>query len=313
MSRPPSNLSLSLRQLRAFVTIARVQSFTRAAEQLHITQPGLSGMVRDIEQQLDCRLFERTTRAVALTEHGLAFLPVATRVLADLDAAAASLGQLSAEGRRRLVVGATPVVASSILPQACQAFALTHPGVQVQVHDIDRAQVHAGVQNSELDAGFGVFLDAASGVRRTPLLDTELVLVQRAGERGAGPVRWSELQGGAPLLSLPHRNPIQKLVDARVKNDAPGESRQVFNQLHTALAMVEAGMGRAVLPSFVAAAARRYAVVLRPIVRPRVPLEFYEITRAGAPRNALLEEFGRCLVAVMKQHAQGAARAFAGP
>ncbi|WP_363320817.1 hypothetical protein [Ramlibacter sp.] len=68
------------------------------------------------------------------------------------------------------------------------------------------------------------------------------------------------------------------------------------------MAMVEAGAGRTVLPSFVAAAAQRYAVTLRPITRPRVPLEFYEITRAGAPRNALLVEFGRCLVGVMKQH-----------
>ena len=291
-----------MRQLRAFVAIARLQSFTRAAEQLHITQPGLSGMVRDIEQQLDCRLFERTTRAVALTEHGRAFLPVATRVLAELDAAASSLGQLSAQERRRLVLGATPVIASSILPQACRVFAETQPGVQVQVHDLDRAQVHAGVQDGELDAGFGVFLDAASGIRRTPLLQTELVLVDSAERSGgSGPLRWSEL-AGEPLLALPEKNPIRKLVDSHARPPATAEARQVFHHLHTLLAMVEAGAGRTVLPSFVAAAAARYAVALRPILRPRVALEFYEITRAGAPRNPLLVAFGRCLVGVMKEH-----------
>jgi DNA-binding transcriptional LysR family regulator len=295
-------MSLTMRQLRAFVTIAREHSFTRAAEQLHITQPGLSGMVREIEQQLDCRLFERTTRTVRLTEHGRAFLPVATRVLAELDAAASSLGQLSAQGRARLAVGATPVIASSILPQACSAFALTHPGVQVQVHDLDRAQVQAGVQDGTLDAGFGVFLDAASGIRRTPMLQTGLVLVRAAQQGGATTVRWSEVQAGPPLLGLPAKNPIQKLVDSHVVNAAPGEPRQVFHHLHTLLAMVEAGAGSTVLPSFVAAAAQRYRVVLCPITRPRVPLEFYEITRAGAPRSALLVEFGRCLVGVMKQY-----------
>lgn len=298
-----------MRQLRAFVSIARVQSFTRAAEQLHITQPGLSGMVREIEQQLDCRLFERTTRAVRLTEHGRAFLPVATRVLAELDEAASSLGQLSDKGRRRLVVGATPVIASSILPQACRAFALTHPGVQVQVHDLDRSHVHAAVQDGALDAGFGVFLDAASGIRRTPLLKTELVLVRNAQQGGKSAVRWSEVQAATPLLGLPEKNPIQKLVDSHVGAATPDEPRQAFNQLHTLLAMVEAGAGSSVLPSFVAAAAQRYGVVLQTITRPRVPLEFYEITRAGAPRNALLVEFGRCLVGVMKQYEPGAARA----
>jgi DNA-binding transcriptional LysR family regulator len=302
MIRPPSPMSLSMRQLRAFVAIARLQSFTRAAEQLHITQPGLSGMVRDIEQQLDCRLFERTTRAVALTEHGRAFLPVATRVLAELDAAAFSLGQLSALGRRRLAVGATPVIASSILPEACRAFAATQPGVQVEVHDLDRDQIQAGVQDGQLDAGFGVFLDAASGMRRTPMLKTSLVLVDGGtGERGT-PVRWSDLDEGPPLLALPANNPIQQLVDSHLPQPVPGNrAPQVFNHLHTLLAMVEIGAGRAVLPSFVGAAAERYEVVLRTIVRPKVHLDFYEITRAGAPRTELLVEFGRCLVATMRE------------
>ncbi|MBU1361276.1 MAG: LysR family transcriptional regulator [Gammaproteobacteria bacterium] len=298
MIRPPSPLNLSLRQLRAFATIARQQSFTRAAEQLHITQPGLSGMVRDIEAQLECRLFERTTRAVSLTEHGRAFLPVAMRVLAELDTAAASLSQLSDTGRRRLVVGATPVIASSIVPEACAAFARTHPGVQVVVHDLDRAQIQAGVQDGELDAGFGVFLDASSGLRRTPLHRTHLVLVA-PGTEPADSVRWSELSSGLPLLSLPAKNPIQKLVNSQLKSPNPGEA-QVFNHLHTLLAMVEAGLGRAVLPSFVVAAATRYRVTLRPLVRPKVHLDFYEITRAGAPRPALLVEFGKCLLATKR-------------
>lgn len=293
-----------MRQLRAFVAIARLHSFTRAAEQLHITQPGLSGMVRDIEQQLDCRLFERTTRAVALTPHGRAFLPVATRVLADLDAAASSLGQLSAVGRRRLLLGATPVIASSLLPEACRVFAQTQPGVQLEVHDLDRAQVHAGVQRGELDAGFGVFLDAAGGLRRTPLLKTALLLVVQEGDAGSGPLRWSELGTGAPLLALPAGNPIQQLVDTHLREAGieQGE-RQVFNQLHTLLAMVEAGSGRAVLPSFVRAAADRYRVALRPLARPKVHLDFYEITRSGAPRTDLLAAFARCLVATMKERA----------
>lgn len=291
-----------MRQLRAFVAIARSHSFTRAAEQLHITQPGLSGMVRDIEQQLDCRLFERTTRAVALTEHGRAFLPVATRVLAELDAVTSSLGKLSAAGRRRLVLGATPVIASSVLPEVCRAFAKTQPGVRVEIHDLDRAQIDAGVRNGELDAGFGVFLHAASGIRRTPLLKTTLVLVESGVRQRGAPVGWSELDQGTPLLALPEKNPIQELVDSHLKGGAAGGGpRQVFNHLHTLLAMVEAGAGRAVLPSFVAAAAARYGVGLRPIVRPRVYLDFYEITRAGAPRTEALVAFGRALVTTMRE------------
>lgn len=289
-----------MRQLRAFTTIARVGSFTRAAEELHMTQPGLSGMVRDMELQLDCRLFERTTRLVALTPHGQSFLPVATRVLAELDMAASSLGELSSVERRRLVVGATPVIASSVIPEACQLFARKHPGVQVVVQDLDRAAVHASVQSGALDAGFGVFLDAASGIRRTPIFPVSLVLASVAG----GPriaVRWSELKQ-TPLLGLPPANPIQKLVEGHLR-EAGVEQRalQVFSQLHTVLSMVEAGAGCAVLPSFVSAVAHRYRVSLRPLARPKVRMDFYEITRSGAPRTPLLVDFGQCLVTAMRK------------
>jgi DNA-binding transcriptional LysR family regulator len=306
MSAPTPNLNLSVRQLRAFVVIARLRSFTRAAEQLHITQSGLSGMVRDIEQQLDCRLFERTTRAVALTGHGESFLPVATRVLADLDAAAASLGQLSSMERRRLAVGATPVIASSILPATCAEFASAHPGVQVDVHDLDRAQIHARVLDGTLDAGFGVFLDAASGLRRQPLLKTPLVLVTSGRESAKG-VRWSSL-ADARMLALPVKNPIQQLVDAHLPPAAPGAPPPpTFNQLHTLLAMVEAGAGDAVLPSFVSAAAARYLVTLQPLVQPKVDVEFYEITKAGRPRSTLLAGFAEQLVRTMKSLGVGLA------
>jgi len=291
-------MNVSVRQLRAFVTIARLHSFTRAAEQLHITQPGLSGMVRDLEEQLDCRLFDRTTRTVALTGHGEAFLPAAVRALAELDAAAASLGELSSQERGRLIVGATPVIASSVLPAACAEFAETHPGVQVEVHDLDRAQIHGRVQSGELDAGFGVFLDAASGIRRLPLLKTSLVLVtpEAPAEDGLS-LRWSAL-AGRRLLALPPQNPIQQLVDEHLPagTSATGPA---YNQLHTLLAMVEAGAGEAVLPSFVRAAATRYRVALRPLVRPRVDVDFYEITKAGRPRSAMLAAFGECLVRTM--------------
>ncbi|MCZ2103009.1 MAG: LysR family transcriptional regulator [Burkholderiales bacterium] len=298
MIRSPSPLSLSMRQLRAFATIARTGSFTRAAEELHMSQPGLSGMVRDMEQQLDCRMFERTTRSVTLTPHGQVFLPVAARVLADLDTAAVSLGELNSAESHRLVIGATPFIASSVLPEVCQIFARSHPGVQVTVRDLDRANIHAGVRAGELDAGFGVFMDASRELRRTLLLHTSLILASSAdGQRTAA--GWNELKGIA-LLSLPPNNPIQKLVDARLREVGVEQSLpQVFLQLHTALSIVELGPSCAVLPSFVSAVAHRYRVNLRPLTHPRVRMGFYEITRSGAPRTQLLMDFGDCLVQTM--------------
>jgi len=81
-------MNITSRQLRAFVLIARHQSFSRAAQQMSITQSGISMIVRDLESQLGFRLFDRTTRKVNVSELGSRFLPVATRCLSELEGAA---------------------------------------------------------------------------------------------------------------------------------------------------------------------------------------------------------------------------------
>src|SRR6188474_101834 len=84
-------MNVTTRQLKAFVLTARHQSFSRAAEELFITQSGMSVLVRELETQLGFRLFERTTRKVMLTEPGSKFLPVADRSLRELETAALHL------------------------------------------------------------------------------------------------------------------------------------------------------------------------------------------------------------------------------
>jgi DNA-binding transcriptional LysR family regulator len=294
-------MNLSQRQIRAFLTIARLQSITRAAEELHITQAGLSSMLRDIETQLECRLFDRTTRAVSLTQQGRAFVPVAERVLSDLEGAAATLSRLSESRQRTLSVGATPLVASCLLPAACTAFASAWPDIEVEVHDLDRAQIQEQVKDGRIDVGYGVFLEAASGMRRVPLLKTELVLVSPAPASSRKRVRtsWRNFER-ITLVGLPISNPIQKLVDSHLAVIGRGnEPRRVFNHLLTVLAMVEAGVGCAILPAFATAAAPRYKLSIQRIEDPTVSLEFFEITKKGAQVASMTKPFGRCLVAAM--------------
>lgn len=294
-------MNLSQRQIRAFLAIARLQSITRAAEELHITQAGLSSMLRDIETQLGCRLFDRTTRAVSSTLQGRAFVPVAERVLADLDGAAATLGRLSVSRQRTLSIGATPLVASCLLPAACAQFTSAWPDVDVEVHDLDRAQIQERVKDGRIDVGYGVFLEAASGVRRVPLLKTELVLIgpMTAPSKKKARTRWRDI-GGLTLIGLPIENPIQKLVDSHLAVIERGnEPRRAFNHLLTVLAMVEAGVGCAILPAFAAAALGRYKLRVQRIEEPTVSLEFFEITKKGAQVASMTRPFGQCLVAGM--------------
>src|SRR5690606_736055 len=121
------NINLTFRQLKAFLLVARLGNFTRAAEQMYVTQAGLSIMMRELESQLDVRLFDRTTRFVTLTAAGEQFLPVAKRVIDELEESAAQLGALSAQTRRTLRIGVTPLASHNILPQPCQEVAQLPP------------------------------------------------------------------------------------------------------------------------------------------------------------------------------------------
>src|SRR6476660_4928023 len=115
-------MNVSTRQLQAFLAIARLGNFTRAAEALFVTQAGLSLMLKDFEAQVGARLFDRTTRSVRLTPAGESLLPTVRRMMADWESATSSVGRLAAEAEQRISLAATPVIASSVLPPWLQLF-----------------------------------------------------------------------------------------------------------------------------------------------------------------------------------------------
>lgn len=85
---------MELRQLEHFLAVARDGSFTVAAQRIHIVQSALSASIRRLEAELGAQLFERTTRRVVLTEAGRALLPVAHRLVADIDLARGEVNDL---------------------------------------------------------------------------------------------------------------------------------------------------------------------------------------------------------------------------
>jgi LysR family transcriptional regulator, carnitine catabolism transcriptional activator len=111
-------MEFTSRQLRAFLLVAEHRSFTRAADELFITPSALSITIRELETQLGFRLFDRTTRHVVPTSYGSELLAVTRRNLKELDAAMSRLGKSATEAGRVLSIGATPLFAADVLPEA---------------------------------------------------------------------------------------------------------------------------------------------------------------------------------------------------
>ena len=288
-------MNITSRQLKAFVLTARHQSFSRAAEQLFITQSGMSVLVRELETQLGVRLFERTTRKVALTEFGTQFLPIADRSLRELEAAAANLSRSAAAANDTLLIGAAPFCAAEIMPQAISAYAALNPRLHIQMVDAERARLTELVQAGKLDVAVVTGLEAGlPRVHVTSLARVAMMLICPADGRRELPieVRWPDI-AGLRLVGLPHENPIQRLVDeqlARAGRSAPADA--TCNFLETQIAMVEAGVGSAVMPTSTAPACVKRKVTMHALVDPVIWTDFCWVSSSARELSQHAEDFG---------------------
>lgn len=306
-------MNVGTRQLQAFLAVARLQSITRAAEQIHLSQAGLSLLLREMESQLGVRLFDRTTRSVTLTEAGRHLLPSAERMLREWAEVSGRIDKLSVDVARTLTVAATPLVCSSVMPVVLRTLQRSHPHITVVARDVERSHIEALVLSGEVDMALGILFKAGSGIRRQRLLSLPLVCVSpKEWPAGHGAARrlqrshvgWPDL-AEVPLIGLPVGNPIQQLIDLRLREiGRANETRTTFNHLHSVVAMVEAGYGAAVMPAFVQGACSRYAVNVAVMTGPEVPLDFFSITRQGTQAGDAARAFLSAFTAQLREYPQ---------
>jgi DNA-binding transcriptional LysR family regulator len=162
---------MDLQQLRYVVAVAELGNFTRAAERCFVVQSGLSHQVAKLEQELGVRLFDRTSRSVALTPAGAALLPAARDCLAAAERAKAEVFAAIGEIRGRLAVGMIPTVAAVDVPAALRAFHRDHPGVRISLLTGGSDMLADQVREGALDVAF---LGLAEGVEVPDLNSRQL-------------------------------------------------------------------------------------------------------------------------------------------
>jgi LysR family carnitine catabolism transcriptional activator len=282
-------IDFTSRQLRAFLLVAQHHNFTRAAEALFITPSGLSLLIRELENQIGFRLFDRTTRHVALTAQGRQLVAVARRSLEELDGALSRIGQIVRKASDTLSVGAGQLVAANILPQAIKEFRAERPEVRIEVFDGDPATVLQKVRAGALDMGLGSF-NNMPGIRRTLFFRFSLMVI-RPGSPTAlrrTSTTWSALKEERLILPAPMRALIdQHLARAGVSSNPA----MVLNRFDTLIAMVEAGEGTGIVPSSALPVCQRRHVVMSRLINPTVPMDFYQIRNRGRKLSPAAEAF----------------------
>ena len=274
-------MNISFKQLKGFVAVARHENFTRAAEDIHLTQAGISALVRDLETQLGFDLFRRTTRKVVLTENGRDFLISAQSVLSQMESAIRRLNTVDRNQRKRITIGVTPLIASYVMPDVILAFKALQLETTLEVLEIDRNAMRENVESKAIDAAFGAFFDVGSGICRKQILAASLSLVVPGQvDRPANAINWKNLPAGA-YIALPPDNPIQRKVLQKLHvHGIRLNWAATYSHIETVIGMVEKGLGYALLPGFSSVITTRKSVSLIPI-NPVERTDYYCITLAG--------------------------------
>jgi DNA-binding transcriptional LysR family regulator len=291
-------MNITLRQIQAFRTVAEFGSFTRAAERLNLAQPALSLSIRELERELNLKLFDRTTRRVELTGAGREFLQSADKLLADLDLAVRNARDLSERKRGRIVIAAPPLLAAMIVPGAIAEYNETFPGIDVGLIDARNDQILEKLRAGEADCAIGTFDERADGIRREMLAQDALAVFCAPSSPLAKlkRVRWRDLEDHR-LVMLTRDSTIRSLTDRHLAaaGIASGKPLYEVSQMTTAIMLVEAGLGAAVLPAYIWSFARERQIVSRPLIEPQVKRSLYLIQPDNRSLSPAAEGFAKLL------------------
>ena len=264
-------MNVTLRLVRAAVSVATHGSFRRAAEAIHLSQPALSLAVSELEQQLGIKLFDRTSRSVTTTDVGSAFLREASRVLGDFDRLLHETGDIAQSRRGRVVVSCVASVAGRIMPLVLQRSSELHPQLDVTVSDDVAIQVLSAVRHREADFGLTVApAELGEGMLFEAMHEDRFHVVCLADHRLARKrsVAWRDLNG-ENLIALSTSSGMQHMVrDEMVRQRIKPARSTPVSHLSTVHGMLEAGVGVSILPAIALPVREHPTLVARPLVEP---------------------------------------------
>lgn len=240
-------MNISIRQLSAFISVADNGSFTRASEQMHLTQSAVSGLIKELESSLGIVLFDRTTRQLSLSVVGHHLLPQARRILNEMqlfENEASSLTSL-AQGQVRLAVSQ---FAASSMPAVIAQFAKAYPDISVSLLDCSAENVLEHIQNIEVDLGVGTergFMEPDDDISADLLYQLPFCVVMPDNHALAqkSEVIWQDLVD-TPLITL--QGPFIEQVTAELDEEIAShiqQARYKVNFMSTALEMTRQGFG----------------------------------------------------------------------
>ncbi len=288
---------MEFRHLRAFVAVAEELHFGRAAKRLHLSQPPVSLAIKELETELDLRLFERTSRHIVLTPGGEAVLRDARAVLGRSESLRKHAHDSSRGYAGTLSIGFISLAAYSFLPDVLRRFTGDFPEVRMSLQESTTDQILGDLETGVLDVGciFASPLLPATltyqATNRDPLI---VALPEKHPMACMARVPLERLAGEQFLTFERHFGPMMfdTVVSICMRH---GFSPKIFpaRQMHTIVSLVSGGIGVALVPACVQVL-HREGVVYRPLRGERTSVETGVAWRTEDD-SSLVREFIRYL------------------
>jgi LysR family carnitine catabolism transcriptional activator len=291
-------VNVNLKLLQAFIEVAEHSSFRRAAEEIGRTQSAVSMQIRQLEEQLGLRLFQRTTRQVRLTAEGAKLLTHVRSAMSELMAGLRQADGLAATHKGRVALACAPSLAGSRLPRVMAAFQAAFPGAQVEVRELPMAGILDCVRAQDVDFGVGPTPPSGAGVLFRPLLEDPICALAPQGLLPPRP---------RASLRLLARHPLVMMAGLRdVVEEAAGTQglslsiRYQAQQILTVAALVEARLGIGIVPRVAAEALEGSPLQVLPLGPSRgMTRQVGIISRRGSSLSPLALELERIFADVL--------------
>lgn len=263
--------NLTLRQLRAFAAVAKAESFTAAARELHLTQSALSMLVRELERGVEIQLLDRNTRRVRLSDAGVEFLPTVLRTLNDLDEACAHLGDLRDLKRGIVRVAAPQLMACCFMPDVIATFRGRYPNIVVDLHDTLPESLLDDLKTGRVELAVGQDILVEADIDRQKLFSDRHMVACKASHPLASrnSVSWRDLE---PFTFIaPTRDFRRRALPELAPEDRAWLQRRSVVEVSyvtTALGMVSSGLGVTICPTHAASLAAAYDLVMIELCKP---------------------------------------------
>ena len=242
---------MDIQNLSAFIAVSNTGSFSRAAEQLFITQPAVSKRISSLESELNTRLFDRIGKKVLLTEAGDALLPSAQRILAELDESKRAIGNLNEKVSGHLKIATSHHIGLHRLPPVLRAFTTDYPTVDLDIRFMDSEEACHCVLKGEVELAIATLPEQEwKHLRHQTIWRDPLDIVISSQHPVASTTKFSVKKLQKLPAILPAKNTFTRVLleQALGLNEQNLNIAMETNYLETIKMMVSIGLGWSVLP-----------------------------------------------------------------